>query len=61
MKPSRSNTNNQNKTLPNSHIPRPQNKDAIDSRSNEEQDTKGQDVTHNRSEKRSDRKKVKND
>jgi hypothetical protein len=61
MKPSRSNTNNQNKSVQNSHIPRPQNKDDIDSRKNEEQDTKGTDVTHNRQEHRNDRKKVKND
>lgn len=47
--------------MPNSHIPRPQNKDDIDSRSNEEQDTKGTDVTHNRKEVQNDRKKVKND
>ena len=47
--------------MPNSHIPRPQNKDDIDSRKNEEQDTKGTDVTHNRQEHKSDRKNVKND
>ena len=47
--------------MPNSRIPRPQNKDDIDSRSNEEQDTKGTDVTHNRKEHRNDRKNVKND
>lgn len=29
------------------HRPVPQNKDDIDSRSGEEQDTKGDDVTHN--------------
>lgn len=61
MKHSRDNSTKQNKTIPNSHTPRPQNKDDIDSRSNEEQDTKGDDVTHNRREHRSDRKNVKND
>lgn len=29
------------------HRPLPQNKDDLDSRKNEEQDTKGDDVTHN--------------
>jgi hypothetical protein len=47
--------------MPNTNIPRPQNKDDIDSRKNEEQQTKGQDITHNRQEHRSDRKNVKND
>jgi hypothetical protein len=61
MKGSRSNSTGQNKTVPNSHRPIPQNKDDIDSRSNEEQDTKGEDVTHNKKEHRNDRKKVKND
>jgi hypothetical protein len=61
MKGSRSNTNQQNKSVSNTHRPVPQNKDQIDSRSNEEQDTKGNDVTHNDKEQRSDRKKVKND
>lgn len=32
------------------HRPRPQNKDDLDSRINEEQDTKGGDVTHNKKE-----------
>lgn len=39
----------------------PQNKDDLDSRENLEQDSKGDDVTHNRKEMKSDRKKVKND
>lgn len=46
MKGSRSQTNRQNKSMP-GHRPVPQNKDDIDSRSGEEQDTKGDDVTHN--------------
>lgn len=37
------------------HQSRPQNKDDIDSRSNEEQDSKGDDVTHNKKEVRNNR------
>lgn len=47
--------------MPNSHRPRPQNKDDIDSRSNEEQDNKGDDVTHNKKDHQSERSKVKNE
>lgn len=61
MKHSRDNRTGQNKSMPNTNIPRPQNKDDIDSRKNKEQQTKGQDITHNRQEHRSDRKNVKND
>ncbi|MDQ3278093.1 MAG: hypothetical protein M3Q06_07190 [Bacteroidota bacterium] len=43
------------------HRPRPANKDELDSRKNEEQDTKGNDVTHNEKQTRNDRKNVKND
>lgn len=43
----------QNKTMP-GHRPVPQNKDDIDSRKNEEQDTKGDDTTHNRKDVQSD-------
>ncbi|MBB1285019.1 hypothetical protein HRH25_11605 [Flavisolibacter sp. BT320] len=50
----------QNKSMA-SHRPRPENKDDLDSRKNEEQDTKGSDVTHNEKQKRNDRKNVKND
>lgn len=49
MKGSRSQNNMQNKTEV-GHRPRPQNKDDLDSRINEEQDTKGGDVTHNKKE-----------
>ncbi|HEU4902725.1 MAG TPA: hypothetical protein VFT06_08025 [Flavisolibacter sp.] len=49
----------QNKQMA-SHRPRPENRDDLDSRSNEEQDTKGTDVTHNEKELKNDRKKVKN-
>lgn len=60
MKGSRSQTNMQNKQMA-SHRPVPANRDGLDSRKNEEQDTKGDDITHNQKEKRSDRKRVKND
>lgn len=60
MKDSRSQTNMQNKQMA-GHRPKPQTRDDLDSRSNEEQDTKGDDVTHNEKEKQSDKKKVKND
>ena len=50
MKGSRSQDNRQNKSVPVSHKPVPQNKDNLDSRANEEQDTKGDDITHNRRE-----------
>ncbi len=49
----------QNKSMA-SHRPRPENKDDLDSRKNEEQDIKGTDVTHNEKQTRSDRKNVKN-
>lgn len=53
MKGSRAQNNMQNKTFP-GHRPQPQNKDDLDSRKNEEQDTKGDDVTHNEKQVRSD-------
>lgn len=53
MKGSRSQNSMQNKTMP-GHRPLPHNKEDIDSRSNEEQDNKGDDVTHNQKEVRSD-------
>lgn len=60
MKGSRSQTNMQNKQMA-GHRPKPDTRDDLDSRSNEEQDNKGDDVTHNEKEKKSDKKKVKND
>lgn len=60
MKGSRSQDNMQNKQMA-GHRPVPQTRDDLDSRKNEEQDLKGDDVTHNEKEKRSDKKKVKND
>ena len=53
MKGSRSQNTMQNKTMP-GHRPLPHNKEDIDSRSNEEQDNKGDDVTHNQKGVRSD-------
>ena len=55
MKGSRSQNTRQNKTEP-GHRPMPQNKDDLDSRKNEEQETKGNDVTHNVKQVRSDNK-----
>lgn len=49
MKGSRSQNNMQNKQMA-SHRPRPDTRDDLDSRRNEEQDTKGGDVTHNKKE-----------
>lgn len=60
MKGSRSQTNMQNKQMV-THRPVPPTRDELDSRSNEEQDTKGNDVTHNKKQTRSDKKRVKND
>jgi len=51
MKDSRSQTNKQNKQFV-GHRPRPEIRDNLDSREGEEQDTKGDDVTHNRKEKK---------
>lgn len=46
MKESRSQNNLQNKQMM-GHKPKPEIRDDLDSRNNEEQDTKGNDVTHN--------------
>jgi len=51
MKGSRSTTNQQSKQGQ-SHRPMPNVRDNLDSRKNEEQDFKGDDVTHNRKETR---------
>jgi hypothetical protein len=47
MKGSRGQTNMQSKQFA-SHRPKPDVRDDLDSREGEEQDTKGDDVTHNR-------------
>jgi len=59
MKDSRSQNNQQNKQGQ-SHKPRPEVRDDLDSRSNEEQDTKGDDITHNNKDTKSDKLKKKN-
>ena len=55
--------NNRQENLPNKqnvgNQTRPQNKDDLDSRINEEQDTKGNDVTHNEKETKRDHLKKK--
>ncbi len=51
MKGSRS-TNNQQSKQGMSHKPMPEIRDNLDSRKNEEQDFKGNDVTHNRKQTR---------
>lgn len=58
MKGSRSQNNMQNKQNV-SHRPRPEIRDNLDSRKNEEQDTKGSDVTHNEKETKEDNLKKK--
>lgn len=47
MKGSRAQNNKQNKQMV-GHRPKPDIRDDMDSRKNEEQDTKGGDVTHNK-------------
>jgi hypothetical protein len=51
MKGSRSQNNMQNKQMI-SHQPRPEIRDNLDSREGEEQQSKGDDTTHNRKEKK---------
>ena len=57
MKIVRSKNNNKNVRF-NTHKHIPENKDDIDSRESEEQFVKGEDITHNRKEMESARKKV---
>ena len=52
MKNSRNQSNKQSKQGT-SRIPKPEIRDNLDSRKNEEQDIKGTDTTHNKKEKRS--------
>jgi len=54
MKGSRAQNNRQNKQMM-GHRPQPDIRDDLDSRKNEEQDTKGDDITHNEKEVRSDK------
>jgi hypothetical protein len=58
MKGSRSQDNLQNKQMA-GHRPKPDVRDDLDSRKNEEQDTKGNDVTHNEKETKRDHLKKK--
>ncbi|TDH28012.1 hypothetical protein EXU57_05990 [Segetibacter sp. 3557_3] len=58
MKDSRG-TNNQQNKQGNSHVPRPEIRDNLDSRKNEEQDDKGDDTTHNKQETKADKGKKK--
>lgn len=60
MKDSRSQNNNQNKQGM-SQKPRPEVRDDLDSRSNEEQETKGDDTTHNKKDTKSDKLKKKDE
>lgn len=60
MKGSRAQNNRQNKQLT-GHRPRPDVRDDLDSRSNEEQDNKGDDVTHNRKDVRNNGQRRKNE
>ena len=57
MKTSRDASTRQNKQT-NAKIPKPEIRDNLDSRKNEEQDNKGDDTTHNKKENKSERKKV---
>ena len=58
MKGSRAQNNLQNKQMA-GHRPQPDIRDDLDSRKNEEQDTKGDDVTHNEKETKRDHLKNK--
>lgn len=57
MKTARS-TNNMQSKQGRSHKPRPEIRDDMDSRNNEEQDWKGTDTTHNKKESHSKRKQT---
>ena len=56
MKGSRAQNTKQNKQMM-GHRPKPDVRDDLDARSNEEQDNKGDDVTHNRKDVRNNRQK----
>lgn len=60
MKNSRSQDTRQNKQMT-GHRPKPDVRDDLDSRKNEEQQTKGTDVTHNEKEVRHNRQHKKDD
>lgn len=56
MKGSRSQNNKQNKQFI-GHRPKPEIRDDLDSRETEEQDNKGDDVTHNKKDNRNNRQR----
>lgn len=56
MKGSRSQNNKQNKQFM-GHRPKPEIRDDLDSRETEEQDNKGDDVTHNKKDNRNNRQR----
>ncbi|MBD0331705.1 MAG: hypothetical protein ICV66_03540 [Chitinophagaceae bacterium] len=58
MKNARSQTTKQNKQII-SHQPKPEIRDNLDSRKNEEQNSKGDDVTHNNKDTRSNKQRKK--
>ena len=58
MKNIKQQTPNHNTKL-NNNKRRPENKDDLDSREGEEQFSKGEQITHNRKERQSERKKIK--
>lgn len=60
MKGSRAQNNMQGKQFV-GHRPQPDIRDDLDSRKNEEQDTKGNDITHNRKNTRNNKQRKKND
>jgi hypothetical protein len=60
MKNARSSNTKQNKQVQ-GHRPTPDVRDDLDSRKNEEQNTKGGDVTHNKKEVQNERKKKSGD
>ena len=59
MKGSRAQNNMQGKQMA-GHRPKPDVRDDLDSRKNEEQDTKGDDITHNRKDTRNNKQRKQN-
>ena len=57
MKNTRNENTHQSKQQSFSNMPKPEIRDNLDSRKNEEQDDKGKDTTHNRKEHRSEKHK----
>ncbi|PSL45508.1 hypothetical protein CLV51_104213 [Chitinophaga niastensis] len=59
MKGTRSENTRQSKQQPLSNMPKPEIRDNLDSRKNEEQDDKGRDSTHNHKDTKADKHKKK--